>query len=116
MDLYAQQLQKKYQQLLTKEKKGEHTAPVVVVDMGCGEAKLAQFLYGGQFGDRAEVEKQLQILSLDLVARNEYITAANIADTKLPAYSTDIVIFCLSLMGTDYVRFLVEANRLLKSG
>ncbi len=75
----------------------------VVCDMGCGEAQIAQTLH-----------KQLKIHSFDLVAGNEFITACDIAKVPLPDESVDFVIFCLSLMGTNFVQFLKEARRIIR--
>ena len=44
------------------------------------------------------------------------VTVCNIADVPLPDRSVDACIFCLSLMGTDYGAFLVEAARILRDG
>ncbi|KAJ1972775.1 25S rRNA (adenine645-N1)-methyltransferase [Dimargaris xerosporica] len=74
---------------------------LVIADMGCGEAKVAQSV------------KQT-VHSFDLVAANAHITACNIAHTPLPDDSADIVIFCLSLMGTNHLDFLQEARRIVK--
>ncbi|KAJ1974217.1 25S rRNA (adenine645-N1)-methyltransferase [Dimargaris verticillata] len=74
---------------------------LVVADMGCGEAKIAQSV------------KQT-VHSFDLVAANAHITACNIAHTPMPDSAVDIVIFCLSLMGTNYLDFLREARRIAK--
>ncbi|KAJ3326269.1 25S rRNA (adenine645-N1)-methyltransferase [Boothiomyces sp. JEL0866] len=76
---------------------------IVVADMGCGEAKLAR-----------ELHTHLKIHSFDLVARNEFITACDIARVPLKKESVDVVIFCLSLMGTNFTDFLNEAHRILK--
>jgi len=73
----------------------------VVADMGCGEAKLAESV-----GNKVH--------SFDLVAANERVTPCNIACVPLPDESVDIVVFCLSLMGTNFVDFLKEAHRILK--
>ncbi|KAJ2828543.1 25S rRNA (adenine645-N1)-methyltransferase [Coemansia erecta] len=78
---------------------------VVVADMGCGEAALA-----------AAVGTQHTVHSFDLVARNERITACNIADVPLPDASVDVAIFSLALMGTDFIQFVREASRILRSG
>lgn len=75
--------------------------------MGCGEAQLAQTL---------SAYTSVKVYSFDLVARNDYITCANIAHVPLEDGSMDIVVFCLALMGTDYVKFIVEANRTLRIG
>jgi ribosomal RNA-processing protein 8 len=77
----------------------------VVADMGCGDGKIAQ-----------ELHKNLKIHSFDLVAPNKFITACDIARVPLKAGSVDIVIFCLSLMGVNFMDFLQEAFRILKDG
>ncbi|KAJ2849983.1 25S rRNA (adenine645-N1)-methyltransferase [Coemansia brasiliensis] len=78
---------------------------VVVADLGCGEAKLA-----------AAVGEQHTVHSFDLVAHNERITPCNIADVPLPNEVVDVAIFCLALMGTDFIKFVREANRILRMG
>ncbi|KAI8319609.1 hypothetical protein GQ54DRAFT_265009, partial [Martensiomyces pterosporus] len=77
----------------------------VVADMGCGEAKLA-----------ATVGEQHTVHSFDLVAHNEYITPCNIAHVPLKDGVVDVAIFSLALMGTDFLGFIREANRILKQG
>jgi ribosomal RNA-processing protein 8 len=74
---------------------------MVVADFGCGDAKLAA-------GVRQKVH------SFDLVAVNERVTACDMRSVPLTNQSVDIVVFCLSLMGTNLVDFLKEANRVLK--
>ncbi|KAI6211850.1 Ribosomal RNA-processing protein 8 [Aphelenchoides besseyi] len=81
-------------------------AETVIADMGCGEAQIAQKL----------ARKQLTIHSFDLVAANEFVTPCNIAHTPLEDASVDVVVFCLSLMGTNLSLFFREANRILKKG
>ena len=56
-----------------------------------------------------------RVHSFDLVAANERITACDIAHVPLGDATLDCAIFCLSLMGTDFVRFLKEAHRTLKA-
>jgi ribosomal RNA-processing protein 8 len=108
VDIFIQALQKLLQTLKHKKE------PFVVADMGCGEAKIAQALYGADASRQEGVEKKIMVKSFDLVAANRFITACNIAQTPLADKSVHQVIFCLSLMGTDCVSFLAEANRLLK--
>ncbi|EGT40036.1 hypothetical protein CAEBREN_02437 [Caenorhabditis brenneri] len=57
-----------------------------------------------------------QIRSFDLVAVNDRVEACDMS--KLPAEeaSADIVIFCLSLMGTNLYDFIKEARRVLRTG
>ena len=77
-----------------------------VADMGCGDAQLAEALQGG--GNTVH--------SFDLVSINPRVTACDIAHTPLADASVDIVVFCLSLMGTNIGDFLLEACRVLKPG
>ncbi len=74
----------------------------VVADMGCGEAKLAEIL-------RTNV-----VHSFDLVSRNSRVIATDIAKVPLENEVVDIVVFCLSLMGTNIGEFLEEASRILR--
>ena len=74
-----------------------------IADFGCGDAKLA-----------ASVPQTVH--SLDLVAAAPGVIACNMAATPLARASVDAAVFSLSLMGTDYGSFLVEARRVLKPG
>ena len=80
-----------------------------VADMGCGVARLAETLLG-------EAPERYEVHSFDLVACNKHVTACNIASVPLEDESVDVAVYCLSLMGTDYVRFLVEGRRILRDG
>ncbi|KAJ1914728.1 25S rRNA (adenine645-N1)-methyltransferase [Mycoemilia scoparia] len=92
-----------------KKKQTEKTSEMLVVaDMGCGEAKIAQELYKSHKKDVIEVH------SFDLVKGNEFITPCDISNVPLPDGSVDIVIFCLSLMGVNWIDFIREAKRILK--
>ena len=77
----------------------------VVADMGCGTAKLAKSL-----------SDQLIIHSFDLSAANQYITVADISNVPLQDETVNVVVFSLSLMGVNYIDFIVEARRILKIG
>lgn len=76
-----------------------------VFDLGCGEAKIAE-----------AVGEKHKIRSFDLVAVNDRVESCDMS--KLPAEdsSADIVIYCLSLMGTNLYDFIREARRVLKIG
>jgi ribosomal RNA-processing protein 8 len=80
---------------------GQLSPSLVVADFGCGEAKLA-----------ATVKQTVH--SFDLVAVNERVTACDVAHVPLAASSVDMVIFSLSLMGTNFLDFIKEAHRVLK--
>ncbi|QPG74834.1 hypothetical protein FOA43_002170 [Brettanomyces nanus] len=108
---------------------------VVVADMGCGEAKLAveverymEFYdkdskkalkifkkkYGGDSDIFAKNKKlNFEIHSFDLKKMNDKITVADIKHVPLKNRSCSVVIFCLSLMGTNFLDFIKEANRIL---
>jgi SAM-dependent methyltransferase len=58
----------------------------------------------------------IKVHSFDLVSLNSYVTACDIAHTPLSDASVDIVVFCLSLMGTNIGDFLREAYRILRPG
>lgn len=72
--------------------------------MGCGDAQIAQAL----------VPKGYTVHSFDLTSTNALVTVANTASVPLPNQSTDVCIFSLSLMATDYELSLFEAFRILK--
>jgi ribosomal RNA-processing protein 8 len=71
-------------------------------------AKLAQYI---QVVDK---NKRLEMKSFDLKAANERVIECDIANLPLPDSSADIAIFCLALMGTDFMLFIQEAARVLK--
>lgn len=79
-----------------------------VADLGCGDAHLAASLFG-------DLKKfKLKILSYDLAAPNPLVTQADIKNLPLKDGSVDIAVFCLALMGTNWIDFVEEAWRVLK--
>eukprot|EP01138_Halocafeteria_seosinensis_P006408 gb/GECG01006551.1/.p1 GENE.gb/GECG01006551.1/~~gb/GECG01006551.1/.p1 ORF type:complete len:333 (+),score=57.12 gb/GECG01006551.1/:1-999(+) len=79
----------------------QHHRRGVIADFGCGEARLAQSVTN-------------KVHSFDLVASNRHVTECNIANVPLKDDSVDVGVFCLSLMGTNYPEFLMEAQRVLR--
>ncbi|KAI1133763.1 methyltransferase-domain-containing protein [Nemania abortiva] len=78
-----------------------------IADLGCGDAKLATAL-------QSEKKKlNLKILSYDLQSPSPLVTKADIANLPLADGSVDVVIFCLALMGTNWLDFIEEAYRIL---
>ncbi|XP_074650498.1 uncharacterized protein LOC141905519 isoform X2 [Tubulanus polymorphus] len=75
----------------------------VIGDFGCGEAQIAQSVKN-------------TVHSFDLVKVNEHITPCDMSKVPLDDETVDVVIFCLSLMGTNLADFLIEARRVLKPG
>ncbi len=76
---------------------------MVVGDFGCGEARLA-----------SSVDNK--VYSMDLVAVNPSVIACNMAHVPLGNKIIDAAVFCLSLMGTNFMEFLREAHRMLRPG
>ncbi|GAB0099510.1 Ribosomal RNA-processing protein 8 [Sergentomyia squamirostris] len=75
----------------------------IIGDFGCGEARLAKSVAH-------------KVYSLDLVSEQQDVIACDMANTPLTKNSLNVVVYCLSLMGTNLKDFLLEANRLLKMG
>lgn len=108
---------------------------VVIADMGCGEAQFAldvneftkqynlqhkkkanQKFSRGNRGNRQQLgPNKLDIIvhSFDLKKNNDRITVADIKNVPLPDKSCSVVIFCLALMGTNFLDFINEAHRIL---
>jgi len=82
----------------------KRSSNLVIVDMGCGDARLARTLKS----------THPNITSFDLVALNEHVQVCDIAHTPLKSSSVDLVVFCLSLMGTNLTDFIHEAHRILR--
>ncbi|XP_012216101.2 ribosomal RNA-processing protein 8 isoform X1 [Linepithema humile] len=75
---------------------------IVVADFGCGEARLASSV-------------PHKVHSFDFIALNKNVQACDIADyIPLSENSVDVVVFCLSLMGTNLDKYIIQANRVLK--
>ncbi|KAF2836068.1 hypothetical protein M501DRAFT_997299, partial [Patellaria atrata CBS 101060] len=111
-----------------KEKKGQAPAPesngepsignarplprtqgtCTLADLGCGTAGLSTALqpHLSQFNSK--------IHSFDLAASSPLVTIADISNLPLPDGSVDIAIFCLALMGTNWIDFVEEAWRVLR--
>lgn len=76
-----------------------------VADLGCGDAALASKV--------SKLRLNVQVLSYDLAKPNKYVTKADIANLPLEDDSVNVAIFCLALMGTNWIDFIEEAWRVL---
>ncbi|KAF0990000.1 hypothetical protein HZS_3750 [Henneguya salminicola] len=76
---------------------------ISISDMGCGDAQLAKSV------------KQ-KVYSFDLVSNNKDVLECDFTKVPLNDSEIDIVVFCLSLMGTNLMDFFKEASRILKIG
>ncbi len=76
-----------------------------VGDFGCGQAKLADAL------------KDLHtVYSFDHIAINDNVIACDMSCVPLDNSSLDAAVFSLSLMGSNFKDYLIEAYRVLKPG
>ncbi|KAF1811955.1 hypothetical protein P152DRAFT_458907 [Eremomyces bilateralis CBS 781.70] len=109
---------------VTEVKKGDHgdeSAPSVlplprdrrtgrcrIVDLGAGTAPLARAL-------RPKMKKLgLKVSSYDLGSDSDMVTKADISNLPLREGEVDVAIFCLALMGTNWLDFIEEAYRVLR--
>jgi superfamily II DNA or RNA helicase len=75
----------------------------VVGDFGCGDNLLKQYLNGNM------------VHSFDHVAIDDSVVACDISNVPLPDNTLDVAVFSLSLMGTNYVEYIKEGYRTLRS-
>jgi ribosomal RNA-processing protein 8 len=84
------------------------TGRCTIADLGCGDAPLAR-------GCQSQVKTlDLKFHNYDLHAPNSFITKADIANLPLRDGEIDVAVFCLSLMGTNWIDFVEEAWRVLR--
>lgn len=88
--------------------RNRNTAVCTIADLGCGDAGLAS----GLQADKRKLK--LEVLSFDLHSPHPLVTKADIANLPLASGSVDVAIFCLALMGTNWVDFIEEAYRVLR--
>lgn len=91
---------------------------IVVADMGCGEAQLALDLSKINFKKKGVNPQNKNLVvetqSFDLKKANERVTVADVKNVPMEDNSADIVVFCLALMGTNFLDFIKEAMRILR--
>jgi len=84
------------------------TGSCTIADLGCGDAPLAR-------GCQSVIKSlKLKFHSYDLHTPNSHVTKADISNLPLRDGEADIAVFCLSLMGTNWVSFVEEAWRILR--
>jgi ribosomal RNA-processing protein 8 len=79
-----------------------------ITDLGCGDAALSTAL------QPLAKKLHLKIHSFDLQSAPPLVTKADIANLPLADGSVDIAIFCLALMGTNWIDFIEESFRILR--
>jgi ribosomal RNA-processing protein 8 len=102
VDLFIDQIEK---ELGTKQKE------MTIVDMGCGEAKIMR-----HFLDHKLYCNHIKVHSFDLAASYPGVVVCDMSKVPLQDSSVDVVIFCLSLMNTNFIDAIHEARRILKPG
>jgi ribosomal RNA-processing protein 8 len=81
----------------------------IIADLGCGDAALSHSLTTTN-----EISSlNLKIHSFDLHSPSKLVTKADISNLPLEDGSCDVAIFCLALMGTNWISFIEEAYRIL---
>ncbi|MCJ1249600.1 25S rRNA (adenine645-N1)-methyltransferase [Trapelia coarctata] len=88
-----------------------------IADLGCGDAQLAQKLSSPVDTSKGPImikPLNIRVHSFDLAAPSPLITIADIRSVPLPDSSVDVTIFCLALMGTNWIEFIEEAWRILR--
>ncbi|PLW09802.1 hypothetical protein PCANC_01782 [Puccinia coronata f. sp. avenae] len=105
-------------QVIAKDLIQNTSSPILIADLGCGEATLAKLLAA------SHRHSHFSTLSYDLMADHEgWITLAECSSSiPLPGSFNDrtrngvvdLVVCCLSLMSTDWVGMILEARRILK--
>ncbi|KIW66389.1 hypothetical protein PV04_05725 [Phialophora macrospora] len=84
------------------------TSLCTIADLGCGDAPLAR-------GCQSVIKSQkLKFHNFDLHAPSTLVTKADISNLPLRDGEADIAVFCLSLMGTNWISFVEEAWRILR--
>ncbi|KAK0619859.1 methyltransferase-domain-containing protein [Immersiella caudata] len=80
-----------------------------IADLGCGDAALATRL-------QPKLDKlRVDIKSFDLqTGGSPLVTPADIANLPLADGSVDVAVFCLALMGTNWLDFVEESYRILR--
>ena len=73
----------------------------VVADLGCGENLLSK-------------EITNKVYSFDYVGVDDSVIECDISDVPLDDNKVDVSVFCLSLMGSNYIDYLKEGCRILK--
>ncbi|KAI4092983.1 MAG: hypothetical protein LQ344_003130 [Seirophora lacunosa] len=90
------------------------TKTSTILDLGCGDASLHASLLP------YVASLDLSLHSFDLSPGESpnahLITVSDIAHLTLPDSSADVAIFCLALMGTNWVDFVAEAARVVRVG
>ena len=90
------------------------TGICMIVDLGCGEGQLAASLLNAPPTPPLAKRMKLAVRSFDLASTAAHVTACDIRSLPMADDTIDIAIFCLALMGTNWIEFIEEAYRVLR--
>ena len=85
-----------------------------IADLGCGDAQLAKTLRDPPPKPTLSKLLKLHVRSFDLSSHSPHVEVADISALPLAPESVDVAIFCLALMGTNWISFVEEAYRILR--
>jgi ribosomal RNA-processing protein 8 len=94
--------------------RNQRTGICTIADLGCGKGQLAASLLEPPPNPPLAKRKRLVIRSYDLASTSPHVTACDIRELPLQDGSVDVAIFCLALMGTNWIEFIEEAYRVLR--
>lgn len=80
----------------------------VVADLGCGDAALGKNIA------RVGAKLKIKVLSYDLHSQNPHVISSDISKLPLRDGEVSVAVFCLALMGTNWIDFIEEAWRVLQ--
>ncbi|KRX03877.1 hypothetical protein PPERSA_04755 [Pseudocohnilembus persalinus] len=90
----------------------------ILCDLGCGDALIYEYFRDNnriknlrKFYEKPQINKSIniqQIHNFDLVSHKKFIKEADMANIPLEDNQVDVSIFCLSLMGINYIEFIQE--------
>ncbi|KAJ2907398.1 hypothetical protein MKZ38_003255 [Zalerion maritima] len=87
----------------------------LLADLGCGDAKIACTMQDLK-KTKAHKNLRVDVQSFDLASPSPLVTKADISHLLLKDGSVDIAVFCLALMGTNWLDFVEESWRVLRRG
>lgn len=106
-NLYDNSEKNAYKKIITELDKINTRRKKVVIDMGCGLAKIAEHFKN---------DKRFEFINYDHVSTSENIIECDISQMPLEEYSVEICIMSMSLWGSNCEEYIREAYRVLETG
>jgi ribosomal RNA-processing protein 8 len=96
-----------HERIITELNKIKTKRQKLVVDMGCGLAKIAEYFKN---------DRRFQFINYDHVSTKENIIECDISEMPLEDDSIEICIMSFALWGSNCEEYITEAHRVLESG